>query len=142
MKLQTLKSMRCKPLAIALAATFVLTSIAHADTESGKLKLSGYIDAAAGEQLIAGNYAAVITELTQHSADFKADQVAASTNLCVAYVAIHQLDAAHGACDEAIKMAREDQPASNMDLLERMAHQDALSVAYANRAVLTKLSGE
>jgi hypothetical protein len=27
-------------------------------------------------------------------------------------------------------------------VLERLSHQDALSVAYANRAVLTKLSGQ
>jgi hypothetical protein len=143
MKLQILKSIRYQPLAAALAATFMLAQSAHADTESSKLKLAGYIDAAAGEQLIAGNYTAVITKLAPHSEDFAVDQVAASTNLCVAYVAIHQWDAAHGACDEAIKMARRDPSSvSNMDLVERLAHKDALSIANANRAVLSKLSGE
>ena len=140
MKLQKPKSTRYLPLAAALAATLLVTSAAHADVESGKLTLSGYIDAADGAQLIAGNYAAVIGKLAPHRADFTEDEVAASTNLCVAYVAAGQLDAAHGACDEAIKMARLDQ--SGLTLTERLSHQDALSLAYANRAVLSKLSGK
>jgi hypothetical protein len=138
MKLQILNTLRL-PLA-ATAATLLAASAAHADVEAGKLILSGYIDAAAGEQLMAGNYAAVIDKLAPHSLDFGANEVAASTNLCVAYVATGKFDEAHTACDEAIKMARLDQ--FNYTVMERLAHQDALSVAYANRAVLTKLSGK
>lgn len=140
MKLQMLKSRRCVPLAAALAVTLLTTAAAHADVESGKLTLSGYIDAAAGDQLMAGDYAAVIDMLAPHTFDFTANEVAASTNLCVAYVAIGKLDAAHEACEEAVKMARLDQ--AGEDLLQRLSHHDALSIAYANRAVLTKLSGE
>jgi hypothetical protein len=58
----------------------------------------------------------------------------------VAYVATGMLDEAHDACDEAIKMARLDQFSSS--LTERLAKHDALTLAYANRAVLSKLSGE
>jgi hypothetical protein len=139
MKLQMLKSIRI-PLVASAAATLLVASAAHADVEAGKLTLSGYIDAAAGEQLLAGHYDAVIDKLAPHTTYFTADEVAASTNLCVAYVATGKLDAAHAACDEAIRMARLDQ--SDETLMERLAHQDALSVAYANRAVLTKLSGK
>jgi hypothetical protein len=138
MKLQLLKSVRL-PLA-AVAASLLVASAAHADVESGKLVLAGFTDAADGEQLLAGDYAAVIQKLAPHSRDFNADTVAASTNLCVAYVAAGHLEAAHSACDEAIKMARLDQ--SSVPLLERIARQDPLSIAYANRAVLSKLSGE
>ncbi|MGC1457310.1 MAG: hypothetical protein WA825_03420 [Steroidobacteraceae bacterium] len=137
MKLQLLKSARI-PLAAAFAATVLVASAAHA-AASGKLVLSGFEDAAAGDQLMAGDYAAVIRKLASHSIAYDADEVAASTNLCVAYVATGKLEQAHGACDEAIAMARLDQSDS---LLERLAHEDALSVAYANRAVLTRLSGE
>jgi hypothetical protein len=137
MKLQMLKSMRVPLIA---AATLLLVSAAHANVEAGKLTLSGYIDAAAGEQLMAGNYAAVIDKLAPHTTDFTVNEVAASTNLCVAYVATGKLDAAHAACEEAINMARLDQAGETV--LERLTHQDALSVAYANRAVLSKLSGE
>jgi hypothetical protein len=139
MKLQMLKSMRA-PLAAITAAALLTTSAAHADVEAGKLTLAGYIDAADGEQLMAGNYAAVIDKLAPHRLDFSANEVAASTNLCVAYVATGKFDEAHSACDEAIKMARLDQ--FNSTVSERLLHQDALSVAYANRTVLTKLSGK
>jgi hypothetical protein len=140
MKLQLLKSIRRVPLAAALAGTLLVASAAQADVESGKLVLSGFTDAAAGEQLMAGDYAAVIQKLAPHSTDFNVNEVAASTNLCVAYVASGHLNEAHDACDDAIKMAR----LGNFDtpFLERLTHQDPLSIAHANRAVLTKLSGQ
>ncbi len=94
MKLQILKSSRRMPLVATLAATLLVGSAAHADAEPGKLTLSGYIDAAVGERLIAGNYAAVIEQTgTAHAPNSTADEVAASTNLCVAYVATGQLAA-------------------------------------------------
>ncbi|MEJ0008013.1 MAG: hypothetical protein WDM77_17015 [Steroidobacteraceae bacterium] len=140
MKLQKPKSTRGVPLVTAIAATLLLAAQAHADVEPGKLTLSGYIDAAAGAQLVAGNYAAVIDQLAPHSIHFTQDEVAASTNLCVAYVAAGKLAEAHGACDEAIKLASLDQ--TGMTLAEHLAHQDAVALAYANRAVLSKLSGK
>ena len=138
MKLQTLKSTRYKPLAAATAAMLLVAAAAHADEKTSKLTLIGYTDAAAGAQLAAGDYAAVIDKLAPHTLDFTVDELSASTNLCVAYVAIGKLDAAHDACDEAIAMARLGQFVS---LEDRLTHQDPLSIAYANRAVLTKLSG-
>ncbi len=140
MKLQLLKRIRHVPLAAAMAGTLLLASAAHADAESGKLVLSGFTDAAAGDQLLAGDYAAVIQKLAPHATDFNVNEVAASTNLCVAYVASGRLDEAHNACNEAIKLARLD--GADVPFLERLAHKDALSIAYANRAVLNKLSGQ
>ena len=140
MKLQTLKNLCSRPLGIAVAATLLLASAAHADTEAPKLKLAGFVDAAEGIELIAGDYATVIEKLAPHSFAFDADEVAASTNLCVAYVAMGRLDEAHDACDEAIKIARLDQRGGTLQ--QRIAYEDAVAVAVANRAVLTKLSGE
>jgi hypothetical protein len=140
MKLQLPKSIRHVPLAAAIAGTLLVAAAAHADVESGKLVLSGFTDIAAGDQLLAGDYAAVIQKLAPHSTDFNVNEVAASTNLCVAYVASGRLGEAHTACDEAIRMARWDD--STVTLWERLSHHDALSIAYANRAVLNKLSGE
>jgi hypothetical protein len=137
MKPQLLKSVRI-PLA-ALAATVLVASAAHA-APAGKLVLSGFEDAADGDQLLAGDYGAVIQKLASHSLEYAADEVAASTNLCVAYVASGKLHDAQSACDEAIAMARLMD--RDVSLSERLAHTDALSVAYANRAVLTRLSGE
>jgi hypothetical protein len=140
MKRFTLKSLRRTP--VAMAATLLAAAAARADVESGKLTLSGYTDAydAAGAQLAAGDYAAVIGKLAPHGLDFDSDEVAASTNLCVAYVATGQLDEALDACDEAVTMARLE--GSGVTLDEHLAHQEALSIANANRAVLTKLAGE
>ena len=140
MKLQLPKSIRHVPLAAAIAGTLLVAAAAHADVESGKLVLSGFTDIAAGDQLLAGDYAAVIQKLAPHSTDFNVNEVAASTNLCVAYVASGRLGEAQSACNEAIRMARWDE--STVSLWERLAHHDALSIAYANRAVLNKLAGE
>jgi hypothetical protein len=140
MKLQLPKSIRHMPLAAAIAATLLVAAAAHADVESGKLVLSGFTDVADGDQLLAGDYAAVIQKLAPHSTDFNVNEVAASTNLCVAYVASGRLGEAQNACNEAIRMARWDD--SSVSLWERLSHHDALSIAYANRAVLNKLSGE
>jgi carbohydrate-selective porin OprB len=140
MKLQLLKSIRHVSLAAALAGALLIAAAAPADAASDKLVLTGFTDAAAGEQLMAGEYATVIEKLGPHAADFHANEVAASTNLCVAYVASGHLDEARHACNEAIMTARLEE--SDGSLSERLAHQDALSVAYANRAVLTKLSGQ
>ena len=140
MKLQLPKSIRRVPLAAALAGSLLVAAAARADVESGKLVLSGFTDAAHGELLMAGDYAAVIQKLAPHSTDFNVNEVAASTNLCVAYVASGRLDEAHNACDEAIRMARLDD--FDTPFLERLAHQDPLSIAHANRAVLSKLSGK
>jgi hypothetical protein len=139
MKLQTLKSTRCKPLAAATAAMLLVAAAAHADEKSNKLTLIGYSDAAAGAQLVAGDYAGVIDKLAPHTMDFTVDELAASTNLCVAYVAVGNLDAAHDACNEAITMAHLGQ--FGVSMTDRMTHQDPLSIAYANRDVLRKLSG-
>lgn len=138
--MKTFKRHRCISLIAACASTLLISAAARADAEPGKLTLSGYIDAAAGEQLIAGHYSAVIEKLVPHMSEFTADEVAASTNLCVAYVAAGELAEAHVACDDAVAMARLEQSEENPP--ERLAHRDALAIAYANRAVLSKLSGE
>jgi hypothetical protein len=131
---------RSRPLGIAVAATLLVASAAHADTESPKLKLAGFVDAAEGTELMAGDYATVIDKLAPHSFAFDADEVAASTNLCVAYVATGRLDEAHDACDEAIKLARMDAWGGSLE--ERNSYENEVAIAVANRAVLTKLSGE
>jgi predicted signal transduction protein with EAL and GGDEF domain len=140
MKLQLPMLIRKMPLAATVAATLLVAAAAHANPESGKLVLAGYTDAADGEQLLAGDYAAVIQKLTAHSFNDDQDKVAASTNLCVAYVASGHFNEAHNACDEAITMARFEKHGATLQ--ELRAHDDEVSTAYANRAVLNKLSGK
>ncbi len=115
--------------------------MAHADTESPKLKLAGFVDAAEGTELIAGDYATVIEKLAPHSFAFDADEVAASTNLCV-----WPTSRWAGWMKPTTPVTK---PSSSpawisgaRPLQEHMAYEDALAVAVANREVLTKLSGE
>ncbi len=99
-----------------------------------KLVLSGYGDRAAGATLLAGHYGTVIEELGGHGPSFARDAVAASTNLCIAYIMTARWSAAHPACDEAVALAALDVP--ERDLLSREMHGEQMAVAYSNRAVL------
>jgi len=99
-----------------------------------KLVLSSYEDRAAGAQLLAGQYGAVIEKLGHHGLTFSDDEVAAGTNLCVAYIMTGKWDAAHAACDEAIALAALDVP--EPDALALRTHDEQMALAYSNRAVL------
>lgn len=107
---------------------------AHPGAADHKLVLSGYEDDAAGAQLLAGRYGAVIEKLAHHGRAFTDDEVAASTNLCVAYIMTAKWDAAHAACDEAIALASLDVPQPGA--LSLRAHNEQIALAYSNRAVL------
>ena len=119
------------------AAALLAVSAAHAGDQD-KLALSAYSDGAAGEYVMAGEYAAAISKLAPHGLAFYADAVTASTNLCVAYVATHQFAQAKAACDEAVHVAKLD--LAVIPPLERLGRRDAaLSLAQSNREVLSRL---
>ncbi len=110
---------------------------AYAGAARPKLVLSGYEDRAAGSALLAGDYGAVIEALGERGSSFTRDSVAASANLCVAYIMARSWGTAHSACDEAIAAAVRDLPAR--DLVLRNARKEQIALAYSNRAVLRLL---
>ena len=126
---------RCKHRAAPLAAlaALLVASAARADSDAHKLMLSGYEDTAAGPSLMAGRYDAVIKALGAHGVSYQHDVVAASTNLCVAYIVTHQWAAADPTCDAAVEAAK---PAVGATLFERKQHDESVALAYSNRAVL------
>jgi hypothetical protein len=124
-------------LGLVIAAGCLLGSTASADASAGKIVLSGYADGVGGESLMAGDYAAIIGKLGAHGVGFSLDPVAASTNLCIAYIMTHAWDKADGACDAAVRVAKLDQPTGT--LYERAAHDRQVAIAYSNRAVLHSL---
>ncbi len=141
---------RSKALGAAALAAALITATAHAVTvhaatsadahESAahpKLVLSGYEEQAAGADLLAGRYGRVIAELGPHGARFGGDQIATSTNLCVAYIMTAKWDAARSACDEAVTLTELDVP--DRDLTSRETHAEQVALAYSNRAVLNWL---
>lgn len=120
-----------------IAAVALAAGAAHADAGSGKLTVAGYTDAGAGMMLAAHDYEGVIDKLAGHTPAFSADPVAASTNLCVAYIAMDRLGDARMACDEAVQRAKDDY--AGYTLADRKSHDAAVALAEANRATLAKL---
>ena len=137
---------RSKALGAAILATALLTVGADAATSAGthanaahhKLVLSGYEEQAAGADLLAGRYGKVIEELGPRGARFAGEEIAASTNLCIAYIMSANWDAARSTCDEAVALAELD--VSARDLPSREAHAEQVALAYSNRAVLDWLA--
>lgn len=118
----------------ASAASAAAGSIGPAGAASHKLVLSAYQDAAEGTQLLAGHDEAVIEAIGPHGVRFAGDDVAASTNLCVAYIMTMRWDAARPACDAAVELAEGDVP--EPDLISRELHLEQVAIAASNRAVL------
>jgi hypothetical protein len=118
----------------SLALTFFALSASTAEPPE-KAVLSGYYDTPAGRSLVAGRYDLVIDRLGSHGAEFLQDEVAASTNLCVAEIETHRWDAARADCDSAVTYA-------SLPSIERARQQRAVAIAYSNRAVLHWLQRE
>jgi hypothetical protein len=124
----------------ALVAALAVAGAAHADGSSTKAVLSAYEETAGGVAIARGDYAATVSQLAPHGASYKSDRVAASTNLCVAYIMTRQWETAHAACDTAISLAQQE-PA-DATLFGRRNHAEAIAVAYSNRAVLNWLEAQ
>jgi hypothetical protein len=126
----------------AVLGSVVLGAAARAQPPSHKLVLAGYADGPQGSALLAGRYDAVILRLAAHGMQFEEDEVSASTNLCVAYVATRRWRSADTACDEALEDARLDARAPTAPTLSvRLACNEEVAVAYSNRAVLELIEG-
>jgi hypothetical protein len=133
MELTPIKRFKRSVAPLAALASLMLASAAHADSDAHKLMLSGYEDTAAGPSLMTGHYDSVIKALAAHGPTYQHDPVAASTNLCVAYIVTHQWEAADATCDAAVEAAK---PAVGTTLFERKQHDESVALAYSNRAVL------
>ena len=124
----------CRPLGVAAIASMSFAAGAPADGAHQKMTLTAYTDAAEGQSVLAGRYGDVIEALGSRGLRFKQDGLAASTNLCVAYVMTHRWSEAHPACDEAIRVAKLEMPESPGFADD--AHGERVAMAYSNRAVL------
>ncbi|HTW39092.1 MAG TPA: hypothetical protein VMD49_11035 [Steroidobacteraceae bacterium] len=124
---------------LAVLGSILLGGAARAETAAHKLLLSGYADGPQGEALLAGRYDLVIVRLAAHGAPFDADEVSASTNLCVAYIMSRHWNSAETVCDEALRDAKLDAPEPTM--FSRLARNEEVAIAYSNRAVLKLIEG-
>ena len=125
----------------ALFSTATVALAIGAANASEKLTLSGYTDTTdnvTGAMLASHDYSALIERLAPHSSAFSADEVVASTNLCVAYAATHRVSEARQACQEAVSLAKSEQP--GITLAEHRVHDEAVELALANEATVAKLT--
>jgi hypothetical protein len=114
---------------------------AHAADQPNKFVMTAYINGAGGESLVSGDYKGGLTQALRGVADD--DKTA--TNKCVAYTMTAQLTAAQSLCDEAVKSARWDLwhlSVSGAALWEQRTLQEALAIAYSNRAVVHWLTND
>lgn len=121
--------------AAGLAAVLFAVCAHAGDTQ--KAVLCAY-QTGLGKYLLAGDYATVIEDLRNHGDRFRADPVAESTNLCVAFIMARSSDSAHAACDEALAVAKSDSP--GVTVVARTTRNEEVALAYSNRAVLNWIS--
>ena len=86
---------RSRILRLTVAAALLCASAAQAADDHGKPMLSGYTNGVGGESLLAGQYTQMLEQLKGLHSTALAGSHTSTTNLCVAYIATRQLDAAH-----------------------------------------------
>lgn len=121
---------------LCAAAAVLAAGTAHATT----LTLAGYLDTpdqVSGVLLASHDYDALIDRLAPHSAAYDSDEVASSTDLCVAYAATHRLQEARAACNEAVDVAEADPPGNTLE--DHQEHQQAVDMALANQSAVDAL---
>jgi len=129
--------LRRKSRTLAMLASLTLTAAARAEAPAHKLMLAGYIDAPGGRTLIAGDYQGVIEQLSAHGFAYQTNLVAASANLCVAYIVTRQWRDADTTCDQAVASARLQ--LTDTSLWGKRDRDEQMALAYSNRAVLHRL---
>ena len=128
-------------LQLALAAALLVGSAAHAADEPRTFQLTAFSNGAAGESLASGDYNTALSELSKHVHSLDADS--ATTNRCVAYTVTRQLEAAHVACDMAVREAQQSISSLPVSMSwARSDYRDYLALAYSNRAVLNWISND
>jgi hypothetical protein len=126
------------PIAV-LSSALSLTN-AQADTAGKTLVMSAYVDTAAGDSVLAGDYRSAIRKIESRNPPDNAGSLAAATNLCVAYTMTQQWDAARSKCDGAVLGARLSDADDVFDFGAGRARR--MATAYSNRAVLNWLRND
>ena len=123
---------RSVTLRTAALAWMLLAAVAHADG-ARKLTLSVYQDTLGAKSVLDGKYDDAIKQLGSRM-NFLRDEIAATTNLCVAQIMTRQWTSAQATCDKAVRQARFD--TGDRSIGGRSDNRSELALAYSNRAVL------
>lgn len=130
-------------LQLAVAATLLAGSAAHAADEPRTFELTAFSNGTAGPALLSGDYNGAVRALSTHVRTLDTDADTTSTNRCVAYVVTRQVEAARTACDAAVREAQQQIATLPVSLTwARGDYRDYLALAYSNRAVLKWMSND
>jgi hypothetical protein len=127
---------------LAVTATSILAAsgAGAAEAAAPKMVLTAYTNGAGGESVIAGKYDAALTEIKRdHSASSEA-YTAKTTNQCVAYAAMKQLQQAMSACDEALRSAKYERMSAIRFSSGSGIQNSYVAIAYTNRAVVQMMA--
>ena len=128
-------------LKLAVAAALLVGSAAHAADAPRTFQLTAFSNGEAGESLASGDYNTALSELSKHTHSLDADS--AATNRCVAFTVTRQIEAAHVACDTAVRQAQQAISSLPVSMTwARSDYRDYLALAYSNRAVLNWVSND
>jgi tetratricopeptide (TPR) repeat protein len=130
-----------RSVSLLVASTLLIASGAQAtETVRPKLVLTAYTNGAGGDDLVKGNYSQALNEIQHYRPQMMIAASAKTTNLCVAYTALKQLDQAKVACDVALRQAKYDKVSASRFSLNTMYENAYVAIAYTNRAVVHMLS--
>lgn len=130
-------------LGLAAAVALLLGSAAQAGEQSHNFVLTAYTNGKGGPDLVSGNFTAADHETRYRPSLSAFDRSTNSNNRCVALAVTKQWDAAHAACDKAVRDAEHERAAlPSYEYWGRSLENDYLAVALSNRAVLHWMSSD
>ena len=128
-------------LQLALAGALLVGSTVYAADEAHTFELTAFSNGTGGRALLSGDYNTAKQELSSHHQTL--DVETAATNSCVMFTVTHQIDAAHAACDKAVREAQQEIASLPVSLSwARSEYRDYLALAYTNRAVLSWVTND
>jgi hypothetical protein len=132
-----------KRLRAVLGASLLLGTTAFAADEPTNLVFTAYSNVSGGASLISGDYGTALRVLGEKTPAATLSPAAASNNRCIALAVNRKWDAAHTACDTAVKDAkRERDTLPSYQIWARPQADTSLAVALSNRAVLNWLAAD
>jgi hypothetical protein len=131
-------------LRLAVAASLMFAGAAAQAAEPvARPVLTGYSDTVGSDALVAGEYKAMVAEVSRFKDAPTLTPTAYNTNLCVGYIASRQMTEAQKACDAAVRAAkRERTQMSSWMVTSRKAYNEQIAIAYANRAVMHYIANQ
>jgi hypothetical protein len=130
------------PLVLYAAMSLASTTSAWADAQPQPFVLTAYGSAPGGEDLLNGRYPAAVQQLRVNGSH-ALQPAAVSANSCVAYAMTLHWRAAQGACNAAVRDARNARLAAAPWTESATISTDrALAAAYSDRAVMRWMAGD